>query len=127
MKFFYSAGRLYCTNRLKGGRPLPRTDLFYGLRDGYAKGDVTVEHRDPDLELADLSVEVPTHEALAKEFDAAHLRLCTALSVITGQLSPQGPRRVDLDFERSEGPVSALRAHGPTHAAQDIYALFGLI
>ena len=41
-------------------------DLSYGLCDGYAESGVAVEHRDPDLELGDLSVEVPCHEALAK-------------------------------------------------------------
>ena len=74
--------------------PFPRTDLSFGLSDGYAKGGVTVEHRDPGLELSDLSVEVSGHEALAEEFDAVHLRLCAASSVIACQLSPERPSEI---------------------------------
>lgn len=37
-----------------------------------------------------MPVEVSHHEALAKEFDAVHFRLCAAAAVIPGQLSPQG-------------------------------------
>jgi len=37
--------------------PFPQTDLSYGLSDGYAKSCVAIEHRDPDLELSNLSVE----------------------------------------------------------------------
>jgi len=36
-----------------------------------------------------LPVEVPSHEALAKEFDAVHLCLCAASAVISGQFSPE--------------------------------------
>lgn len=60
---------------------MPQTGLSYGLCDGYAKSGVTIEHRDPDLELRDLPVEVSRHEALAEEFDAFHLRLCAASAV----------------------------------------------
>ncbi|SFH17211.1 Transposase DDE domain-containing protein, partial [Phaeobacter italicus] len=47
---------LCCTNRGLNGLPLPQPDLSYGLCDGYAKGRVAIEHRDPDLELRNLPV-----------------------------------------------------------------------
>ncbi len=78
---------LCCTNRGLSGLPLPQTDLSYGLCDGYAKGRVAIEHRDPDLELRNLPVEVSRHEALAEQFDAVHLRLCAASAVVAGQFS----------------------------------------
>ena len=39
--------------------PFPRTDLSHGLGDGYAERGVTVQDGDPDLELGDLTVEIP--------------------------------------------------------------------
>ena len=73
------------------------------LCDGYAKSCVAVEHRNPDLELGDLPVEVSGHETLAKEFDAVHLRLCAAPAVISGQLSPECSSKI---LARSHGFVS---------------------
>lgn len=55
-----SPGRVFetlwicCTNRGLNVLPLSRTDLSYGLCDGYAKGGVAVQHRNPDLDLSDL-------------------------------------------------------------------------
>lgn len=74
--------------------PFPWTHLSYGLSDGYAESGVEIEHRGPDLELSNLPVEVSGHEALAKEFDAVHLRLCAASAAIAGQLSPECPSEI---------------------------------
>lgn len=41
--------------------PFPQRDLSYGLCDWYAKGGVTIEHRDPDLKLGNLPVKGPRH------------------------------------------------------------------
>jgi hypothetical protein len=46
------------------------------------------------LELCNLPVEVSGHEPLAKEFDAVHLCLCAASTVIPGQLSLQRPTKI---------------------------------
>jgi hypothetical protein len=45
--------------------PFPRIDLSCDLCDGCAERGEAVEHRDPDLELCDLTVEVPCAQALA--------------------------------------------------------------
>lgn len=46
--------------------PFPRTELFYGLCDGYAERGVAIENGNSDLDLCNLTVEVPHHEALAQ-------------------------------------------------------------
>ena len=46
------------------------------------------------MELCNLPVEVSGHEPLAKEFDAVHLCLCAASTVIPGQLSLQRPTKI---------------------------------
>jgi len=46
--------------------PLPQTDLSHCLCDGDAKGGVAVQDRDAHLNLRDLAVEVPCHQALAE-------------------------------------------------------------
>ena len=90
MAICFSAQRLFCTNRDLSALPFPGTDLCYGgLRDGYAKSGVAVEHRDADLERGNLPVEVSGDEASAKEFDAVHLCLCAAAAVISSELLPE--------------------------------------
>jgi len=46
--------------------------LSHGFSEGYAERGGTVQDGHPDLELRDLTVEVPRHEALAQQFDAVH-------------------------------------------------------
>lgn len=41
------------------------------------------EQGDMDLELRDLTVELPRGEAMAQELDAVHLGLCAALAIVT--------------------------------------------
>lgn len=54
------------------GHPFPQTESSHGFRDGDAKGGVTIQDRDTNLNLRDLSVEVARHEALAQQFHAMH-------------------------------------------------------
>ena len=58
--------RLCCTNRLMAVVSLTRTDSSHGFRDGYAERGEAVQHGDTDLELCDLTVEVPGGQPLAK-------------------------------------------------------------
>lgn len=44
---------------------LSRTDSSHGFNDGYAERGETVQDGQTDLELGNLAVEVPRHEALA--------------------------------------------------------------
>lgn len=70
------------------GFPFPRTDSSDGAGDGDAEGGETVQHGDPDVELRDLPVEVPRHEALAQKLDAVHLRFGAAPAVVVAPSSP---------------------------------------
>lgn len=63
--------------------PFPRTDLPCGLGDGRSKGGEAVQDGDTDLELRDLTVEVPGAEALAQQFHRVHSGLCAASAVIS--------------------------------------------
>jgi hypothetical protein len=58
--------------------PYPRTDLSYSFYDGYAERCVAVQGGDADLELCDLTVEVPRHEPLAQKYCYADPRLAHA-------------------------------------------------
>lgn len=51
------------------GFPYPRTDLSNGFRDGNAERGEAVEYGDTDLELHNLTVEVPRGQALAQAGD----------------------------------------------------------
>ena len=51
-------------------------------RAGDAEGGETVQHAGPDVELRDLPVEVPRHEALTQKLDALHLRFGAAPAVV---------------------------------------------
>ena len=68
--------------------PLSRTDLSYGLCHGYAERGEAVEHGNADLELGDLTIEVPGHEALAQQLHTMHLRLDAASAVISAPMAP---------------------------------------
>ena len=68
--------------------PFPQTDLSHGLCDRDAERGVAVQNGDTDLELGDLTVEVPSHEPLAQQFHAMHLRLDAASAVISAPSSP---------------------------------------
>jgi hypothetical protein len=68
--------------------PFFRTDLSCDLRDWDAERGVAVQHGDTDLELRDLTVEVPRRKALTQEFDAVHLRFDAASAVISAPSSP---------------------------------------
>ena len=70
--------------------PLPQTDLFCDLRKRYAEGSETVHNGGTDLELRDLTVEVPRHEALAQQFHAMHLGFDAASAVVAAPSSPDG-------------------------------------
>lgn len=63
---FFSEERLCCTNRLTAGRPLLPVRPSHDLCDGYAERCVAVQHGNTNLELRQLTIEVPRHEALAQ-------------------------------------------------------------
>lgn len=58
-----------CTSRLLTGRPLFRTDLPHGFRDGHAERREAGQDGDTDLDLGDLAVAVPRGKALAHELE----------------------------------------------------------
>lgn len=98
---------LCCTNRLTVRVPLLRTDSSHGLSFGCAESSEAVEYGDTDLELGDLTVEVARGQALAQEFDAAHLGLGAASAVIPAPSSPDGSTetvRCAQDFVSGDCP-----------------------
>ena len=62
---------LCCTNRVTGGFSFLRPDLSHGFRDRDSERSEAVQYGDMKLELDDLTVEVPRHEALTRRMDAA--------------------------------------------------------
>jgi len=52
--------------------PNPRTDSSHDFSHWDAKRGEAVHDGNTGLELSDLAVEVPRHEALAQQFDAVH-------------------------------------------------------
>ncbi len=56
-----------------------------------------------DLELGNLTVEVPRHEALTQQFHTVHLRLDAAPAVIAAASSPDGSAEA---FRRAQGLVA---------------------
>ena len=89
--------------------PFPRTDLSHGFRDRYAERGVAVQDGDADLELGDLTVEVPSHEPLAQQLHAMHLRLDAASAVIS---APSSPDRAAEVFRCPQCFVSCDRTGG---------------
>ena len=55
--------------------PFPRTELSHSFRDGYAERGVSVQYGDADLELGDLTVEVPRHKALPQQLHTVALMM----------------------------------------------------
>ena len=72
-------------HKLKFDRTSPY--LSCRLCDRHAKGGVAVQHRNPDLELSELSVKVLGHEALAKWHAEQHLHRETNLDCRTAELA----------------------------------------
>jgi len=66
------------------GREAPFPDESHppGFGDGYAEGGEAVQDGDADVELGDLSVEVPGHEPLTEQLHAMHLRLGAAAAMV---------------------------------------------
>ena len=89
--------------------PLSRTDLSHCFRGRYAERGVAVQDGDADLELGDLTVEVPSHEPLAQQFHAMHLRLDAASAVIS---APSSPDRAAEVFRCPQCFVSSDRTGG---------------
>ena len=87
--------------------PYPRTDLSHDLCDGYAKGGEAVQDGDPDLELRDLTIEVPRGQTLAQQFDAMHLCLDAASAMVAAPSSPDRPAEA---FGCAQGLVARDRA-----------------
>ena len=83
--------------------PLSRTDLSYDLCDRYAKRGVAVEDGDADLDLCDLAVEVPRHEALPQQLHTVHLGLDAAPAVVSAPSSPDGAAQVSRGIDRLVG------------------------
>jgi hypothetical protein len=68
--------------------PFARTDSSHGFRDRDAKRGEAVQDGTANMELGNLTVEVPRHEALAQQFHTVHLRFDAAPAVIGGPSSP---------------------------------------
>jgi len=62
--------------------------LTHDFCDGYSKGRDAVQDGYLDLELGDLTSEVPRHEALAPQYYTMHLCLDAASAVIAAPSSP---------------------------------------
>lgn len=60
-----------------------RAGLSHGFREGSAEGGEAVGGGDPDLEPGGLTLEVPRHEALARQFHAMHPGLDATSAMIT--------------------------------------------
>ncbi len=69
-------------------------NLCNSLRDGDSERGVSVESGDADLDFGDLSVEVASHEALAKQLEAVHFRLDATSAMIITPSSPQRPAQM---------------------------------
>ena len=65
------------------GFPFPRTDSSHGFRDRYAERGEAVQDSDTDLEFDNLTVEVPSGQALAQQFRFAVLRFKQCILVST--------------------------------------------
>lgn len=101
--------RLFCTNRLTTEVTLSRTDSSHGFSDGYAERGEAVQDGHTDLELGNLTVEVPRHEALAQQFHTVHLGFDAAPAVITAPSSPDGSAKA---FRCAQGFVACKRPGG---------------
>lgn len=53
--------------------PFPRTDVSSDFSDGHSESGEAVQHGLAHLELGDLTVEAPSGQTLAQQFDAVHL------------------------------------------------------
>lgn len=94
-RFLLRKGRLYILqNRLMAGHSCSRTDLSYDFYGAYSNNGVTVEDGDPDLELRNLSVEVPCDQPLAEQFGTINLRLDRAREVVSIPSSLEGVAKV---------------------------------
>ena len=60
--------------------PRPLTDSSYGLSDGYAEGRKAMQDCRADLELSNLTVEVPCAQPLAQQFQTVHLGVDAGIS-----------------------------------------------
>ena len=102
LKIWYRRGRswrprrdaLIGGDRLRSANWLVAACLFLGrtygraVRDRDAERGVAVQYGDADLKLCDLAIEVPCHEAPARQFHAVRRRFDAALSVISALSSP---------------------------------------
>ncbi len=86
---------------------MSRTDLSHDLRDGDSERGVAVPYGNTDLELRDLAVEVPRHQALTQQFDAVHLGLCATSAVVS---APSSPERASEVLRRPQRLVARDRA-----------------
>ena len=75
-------------------------DLFHGFCDRNAKGGVAIQDRDAHLNLRDLAIKVVGHEALAQQFNAMHLCLDAASSVVSAPVPPERPTQILRCAER---------------------------
>ena len=84
------------------------------LCDGYAERSISVQDRDTDLDLFDLTVEVPRHEALPEQFHAVHPLPDSGLAA--------NHERVALDVASTEvaTPIPPKRAAQVFRCAQSI-------
>lgn len=71
--------------------PYPRTDSSYGFSEGYSERGEAVQDGDTDLELGDLTVEVPSGQTLAQQFHTMYLGFDAASAVIAAPSSPDRP------------------------------------
>lgn len=91
-------------SRLMSCMPLSLCRLFGALGCGYAECGIAVQDIDTDLDLGDLTSEVPSRKALAQQSHAVHLNLVTAPAVEFAPVSPDCPAYAS---RRSQRLVSA--------------------
>ena len=87
--------------------------MSHDLDDRYPEGGEAVHHGSPDLELGDLTVEIPRGQALARQVHAVHLAFATLLLVIAPglQISARNVPSTPLPY------TAAARRGGDRYAA----------
>jgi len=88
------------------GSPFPRTESSHSFGDGYAERCEGVQESDTDLGLGNLTVEIPSCQTLAQQFDTMHLGLDAAPVIKTAPSSPDSSTEA---FRRAKRLVSHNR------------------
>ena len=87
--------------------PFPWSDLSHGFSGGYAGRGEAVQDGVTDVELGNLTVEVPSGQTLAQHFHTLHLGFDAASAVIAGPSLPDRPAEA---FGCAQGLVTRDRS-----------------